>query len=236
MFALTSKLAAVQMSEAVELLAKLDPNSVSCVLMDPPYCSGGFTEAVKTTNPAGSIGTKNARPIYSDAVGTAGYLRLMRRVAVEVARVMRPGGWCFTFCDWRLIPALAPEIESVGLLYRAQIVWDKRSPALGRGFRAQHEMILGHTLGKPRVFSRSVGNVISAKRTRNRNHQTEKPVELIEKLLSVATEPGDVVVDPFMGSGTTGVAAVQMGRRFIGGDIEQLHVDTAVTRLEAASG
>jgi len=81
---------------------------------------------------------------------------------------------------------------------------------------------------------RDVGNVLQAKPVRNGEHPTEKPVELLEKLISVVCPPRGVVLDPFMGSGSAGVAAVNSGRCFIGVEREEHYVGISARKIEAA--
>lgn len=223
--------AKIYRADAVQLLRSLPDDSVATVLTDPPYCSGGFSESSKWGKKASVGRTGTFKPVTSDRLQTSGFVELMRLVAVESARVLAPGGWLFVFCDWRMISVLQPSIESAGVQYRSLIVWAKPSAGLGVGFRSQHEMVLAFTKGAPVFHSSSYGNVLRCKRSKNAHHTTEKPLELLRPLLETSTVAGDLVVDPFMGSGSTGVAAVSMGRRFVGGDVEQEHLDTAVARL-----
>ena len=93
------------------------------------------------------------------------------------------------------------------------IVWDKGTPGMGRGWRSQHELIMaGMRVAQPFDPHKAQGNVIRCERTGNVNHATEKPVELIEKILDV-TDMAEVVYDPFLGSGTTLIACEKLGRR-----------------------
>lgn len=78
-----------------------------------------------------------------------------------------------------------------------------------------------------------MGNVLTVPRTGNDHHPTEKPVELVGFLIKMSP-PNAVILDPFMGSGTTGVAAHLFGRKFIGIDIEPVHFKTACERIENA--
>lgn len=92
------------------------------------------------------------------------------------------------------------------------------------------------TKGTGIYYNASCGNVIACGRinTADREHQTEKPVELIHKLAEVVSDVGHIVLDPFMGSGTTGVACANLGRQFIGIEIEPKYFDVACRRIEEA--
>lgn len=80
----------------------------------------------------------------------------------------------------------------------------------------------------------AVPNIISMMPDRERCHPNEKPLRLMEQIVATHSQPGDVVLDPFMGSGTTGVAAIKLGRRFIGIELDPAHFETACRRFEEA--
>jgi DNA modification methylase len=81
---------------------------------------------------------------------------------------------------------------------------------------------------------RKVPNVMSGMPPRDREHPNEKPVEIIEQIVATHSNAGDLILDPFMGSGTTGVACARLGRRFIGIEIEPKYFNIACRRIEAA--
>lgn len=171
-----------------------------------------------------------------DNMGTTGLVFLLRSVAFEALRVVKPTGALLVFCDWRMLPNLSPAIESSGWRYQNLVVWDKGSMGLGAGFRCQHEIILHFTAGAPEYYDRGTPNVLTFPRVsaKEREHQTQKPVELLQRLLRVVCPPGGLVVDPFAGSGTTGVAALKEGRRFIGIERDDEYVEIARARLSHA--
>ncbi|HBP20494.1 MAG TPA: site-specific DNA-methyltransferase [Planctomycetes bacterium] len=205
--------------DALDQLATLKPESVDAIVTDPPYCAGGFTEKGKQAARAMGVRHKT-RWFTGDNMGTAGLAFLLRAVACQACRILVPGGSLLVFCDWRMVPALAPALESAGLRHQNLVVWDKGSIGLGKGFRPRHELVLHFTKGgvKPRYFSKSGSNLIPCKRVpaRKRVHPTEKPIELLERLIEVVTPEDGLVVDPFAGSGTCGEAALRAGRQWVG--------------------
>ncbi len=215
--------------------------SIDAVVIDPPYCSGGISEASRTRAPGQGLRSENIRKFgwfTGDNMGTAGIAWLLRKVAVESRRVVKPSGSLLVFCDWKMHAAIQPAVESAGLRYQGLVVWDKGSMGLGTGFRCQHELVLHYTYGSPTYYAMDVGNVVGGGRVRvgDREHQTQKPVALMKQLLRVVA-PGDGrVLDCFMGSGSTGVAALGLGMKFIGAEHDADHYETAKTRLLAATG
>ena len=225
--------------DCLEVLKTLPSGSVDAVVTDPPYCAGAISEAQRTRAAGQGLRSENIRRFgwfTGDNMGTAGLAWLLRSIAVEAVRVCKPTGSLLVFCDWRMQAALQPAIESAGLRYQNLIVWDKQSMGLGCGFRSQHELILHFTMGDPEYHDKGTANVIRAARVRgdDRDHQTQKPTDLMERLLRVVTPEGGTVLDPFMGSGTTGVACVQTGRNFIGIEIDAGYCDIARKRIEEA--
>jgi site-specific DNA-methyltransferase (adenine-specific) len=165
----------------------------------------------------------------NDNMGTAGLVWLLRAVALEARRILVDGGSLGVFCDWRMVPSLAPALESSGLRWQAMVVWDKEQPGLGRGFRHQHEIVLHYVKGTGVYHACDVGDVVRRARVHasERNHQTAKPPELLERCLAVVAPPGGVVVDFFAGGGSTGVAARRRGMRFLGCEIDASIADVA---------
>lgn len=226
----------------VEVMRGLESESVNVVLADPPYCSGGITESQRrASRPQGIDSKRTSRPGFtwfeSDSMTTNGFLCLMHLVAFEAFRLLRPGGHLLVFCDWRMYPMAAGALESAGLRLQGMLVWDKGNPGLGTGFKPQHELI-AHLVKGTGVYQTKTGrNVLSVPRVkpRDRVHPTEKPVALLSELLKVVAKPGDTVLDPFAGSGSTGEAAIRHGCNFIGIDREAHFTQAASVRAYAAA-
>jgi DNA modification methylase len=208
----------------------LDGATVDCCLTDPPYCSGGFQESGRG---AGSVGTDAAhKQVANDRLSTRGYQAIL---AQAFSNTQAP--YLYAFTDWRMWSWLFDVAESLGYGVRSMIAWDKGTPGMGRGWRAQHELILWACKKTPPFDKKFAGkgNVIAAQRTGNPLHTTQKPVSLIAELME-NTPFAKTVIDPFCGSGTTLVAAGQLGRRFYGLELDPAYVDVAVTRWENLTG
>jgi len=111
-------------ADCLEALADLGDETADAVIIDPPYCAGGFTESQRT---AGTGMTQATDWFQGDAMTTTGLVWLLRRVAIEAHRILADQGSLCVFCDWRMTAALAPALESSGLRWRGLVVWDKRN-------------------------------------------------------------------------------------------------------------
>lgn len=198
---------------------------VHAVVTDPPYSSGGFQESGKS---GGSIGTRSGEVIALDNLSTRGYQRLMREVLLSA----RAADEAYIFCDWKMWQHTCDALEDAGFRVRNMLVWDKLQMGMGLPWRNQHELIAYGKKRPAKSITGKHGNVLGVPRTGNPNHPTEKPVELMRIFMENSAMQS--LVDPFMGSGTTGVAAVQMGRKFIGIEREPKYFDIACKRIEEA--
>jgi site-specific DNA-methyltransferase (adenine-specific) len=225
--------------DALDVLRGMPDASVDAVVMDPPYCSGGFSEAARRQAKGQGLRSETIRAegwFASDNMGTSGLMWLMRQTCREANRILRSSGSMIVFTDWRQVVNIVPPIESTGFRYTNCVVWDKGSAGLGAGFRAQHEMALHFTKGSPVYHDRSTGNVIRCPRQNHntREHQTQKPVAIMASLVRVVAPIAGTVLDPFAGSGSTGVACVETGRSFIGIEREATYVEIARRRIADA--
>jgi DNA modification methylase len=224
----------VRQGDALDVLRSLEPRSASAIVTDPPYCSGGRTEAAKK----GAKEQLHRRDrdldwFAADSMTTPGLVWLLRSVAFEAERVLVPGGSLIVFTDWRMWSNLAPAMESGGLRLQNMVVWDKGNAGCGVGFRATHELIAHLCAGTGKFHSAMFGNVLRVPRvpSAEKDHATQKPVELMQAIVRVVAPEGGLVVDPFCGSGSTGVACLREGRRFLGVERDPAHCETARGRL-----
>jgi site-specific DNA-methyltransferase (adenine-specific) len=212
-------------SDALEWLAMIGDASVDLIVTDPPYSSLERHRAVGTTTRL-----RSWFPVVSN--------EYIEALMIAAWRVLRPNSHLYLMCDQATAFWLVPRsVDEVGVrtgerwTFWKAIVWDKVRRGTGYHYAASHEFILFFEKGQRQLNSRKHKDVLSVPRIGG-EYPTEKPVELLRTLIENSTNPGDVVIDPFCGSGATGVAAVQCGRRFFGCDIEERAVDITRRRLE----
>ena len=213
------------LGDSAEILSTLRDEDIDILITDPPYCSGGFQESGKSS---GSIGTRGKQTISMDNLSTRGYQRLMQRTFRGLLQVEE--FYCFT--DWKMWINLFDAMEDGGIRVRNMLVWDKKQMGMGMPWRNQHELIAYGKRGAGEIRTGKHSNVIPMKRSGNKNHPTEKPVDLMAHLIRNSMEGS--IIDPFMGSGSTGVAATKEGRKFIGIEIDETHFETSCKRIEEA--
>ncbi len=218
--------------DAIEVLETIYPGSVAGFIADPPYCSGGRQQAG-----ARNTISKNVRRdedwFLGDQMGSDTYIWWMRQIAKRCLVACQPGGYAYCFTDWRQYSTVTAAWESSGWTLRGVVVWDKdRGGAMGSFWRNNHEWIAVFVKGKPRPLpNHSFFNTWRGAKPQGGFHPTEKPIGLIEYLVSSITPVGGLIVDPFAGSGVTGIAALRQGFRFLGIELNPGYVSAARQRM-----
>jgi site-specific DNA-methyltransferase (adenine-specific) len=129
-----------------------------------------------------------------------------------------------------------PIAEAAGFRFWKPIVWSKIRIGMGYHYRASYELILFFEKGKRKLNDLSVSDVITCQSIRG-GYPAEKPSAVSQVLIRQSSSPGDLVIDPFTGSGSAGVAAARLGRHFLGNDVCEEAVSVATRRLtEAGAG
>ena len=145
-------------------------------------------------------------------------------------RVLRKHSHFYLFCDPETMFVAKPVAESAGFKFWKPIIWDKMKIGMGYHYRARYETVLFFEKGKRKLNNLSIPDILQIPRI-YRGYPTEKPVGVSEILISQSTTKDEVVADPFCGSGSVGVAASELERRFLGNDIQQRAIDWTEKRL-----
>jgi site-specific DNA-methyltransferase (adenine-specific) len=228
----------LHLGDCLEGMATLADGSVDHVITDPPYEAEAHTLQRRT--PLGNGHGKSKaedKPLDFEPItpelrfdSSSAFGRLVRR-------------WVLVFCQAEAVGEWRFDLSAARLKWKRSCIWVKpdAQPQLtgdrpGTGYES---IACAHALGARSRWNGggSVG-VFTANRnhvgSRPSHHMSEKPLALMETLISLFTDPGDLILDPFAGSGTTGVAAIRLGRRFIGYEKDPKYHAIAVKRLEAA--
>lgn len=137
--------------DSLDVLNQMAPDSISAIVTDPPYCSGGRQNAGARKNIAKSPSRRDGGWFLGDNMGSDAYLWWMREIAREALRVVTPGSMGVVFTDWRQYSTTVVGWETVGWTLQNVLVWDKnRGGAMGSYWRNNHEWAPIFTKGKPR--------------------------------------------------------------------------------------
>lgn len=217
--------------DALDVIADLE-TPIDAVVTDPPFASGTRLEAAKSSSGAMlRAGRFSDRPLDLDQMTTVGFVWLLRSVARGVYPLLPDGASFLSFIDWRQWPNLVAALETANLRIQGMVVWDKGHFGLGNGFRSQHELICHASKGVPEIHDKGCGNVLQWARQEPVDHPSPKPVGLMQRLLAVVSPTDALILDPFMGSGTTLRAAKDTGRRAIGIESDESYCEVAASRL-----
>ncbi|MDL2041733.1 site-specific DNA-methyltransferase [Vibrio parahaemolyticus] len=198
--------------DAVNWLSTLDSASVDLLITDPPY------ESLEKHRKIGTTTRLKVSKASSNQWFKIFPNDRFEALLSEVYRVLKDHSHFYLFCDQETMFVIKPIAEKVGFKFWKPIVWDKVSIGMGYHYRARHEYILFFEKGKRKLNDLSIPDILTHKRV-YRGYPTEKPVSLLEVLVAQSSREGELVVDPFFGSGSTLVAANNLNRQFKGNDI-----------------
>lgn len=219
----------LQQSDAVHWLRTLPGEVADAIITDPPYESLEKHRAIGTTTRL-----KHSKASSNDWFAIFPNDRF-EELFVEVYRVLRPNSHFYLFCDQETMFVAKPVAEACGFKFWKPLVWDKMKIGMGYHYRARYEFILFLEKGKRKLNNLGIPDVIQAPRV-HKGYPTEKPAHVSQVLIEQSTDLGQLVVDPFMGSASTGVAALTSGRNFLGNDISPESMKLARDRLIEAGG
>ncbi len=215
-------------ADCLEYLAALPESSVDVITTDPAY--SGMNEHM-------SFGHGRIVGAYSDPERSK-WFREFRddpETFLELLRLchraLRPDRHIYVMFDSFSLLSLAPLMREV-FDVKCVIVWDKVNLGMGHYFRRRHEFIVFATKGKRRLNRRDMPDVWPVKRVHRGAYPTQKPVELFERMLLGSVDAGMTVCDPFVGSGSSAIAALRAGCIFTGADVSEDAVALATNRCE----
>lgn len=208
----------VDTGDCTRLMHDIEPGSIDAVVTDPPY-------GIRYHRPGKSIANDRAPYVW--------WLDLASRALKRSAPLL-------CFCRWDVAHPWRSAIEWAGFRIRSCAVWDREVHSQGdtrRAFAPSHELCWLATKGAWTLPGKRPRDVFRVRRVWHKRalHPTQKPDELMRSLVVSVTRPGDLVLDPFCGSGSTGEACVRTGRRFWGMEIDAGHAATAEARLRSVS-
>jgi DNA modification methylase len=221
-------------------------SSVDCAFLDPPY-------NVKINGHANAKGRHREFAMASGEMSEAEFRTFLSDTLGACVKVSRDGAVHFVCMDWRHMDDVTASITDIYDDLLNICVWNKSNAGMGSLYRSKHEMVFVYRVGSgPHTNNVELGkhgrnrtnvwdyaSVNSMKGSRREDlalHPTVKPVAMVADAYCDVTRQGDLVLDIFLGSGTSLIAAERVGRRFRGLDIDPAYVDLAMQRWTDLTG
>lgn len=220
--------------DCLELMKQLPDKSVDMVLTDPPYkmnhSTGGCTNIGMKNKWKGNIKAGNTVMGFDTSIKFSDWIS-------DIYRILKDGCHCYIFCNDKNLQELLNEATSVGFRESNVLVWVKNNACPNRYYMKNCEFVLFLYKGKAKPIV-NMGSKAAFEcqniNGRRKHHPTEKPIDMLEMMIENSSKDGDVVFDPFIGSGTTGVACVNTNRNFIGMELDPQYFEIAKKRIEEA--
>ena len=207
--------------DCLELMKNIPDGSVDLVLTDPPY---------------GMAFKSNYRKEKYNEIQNDKSLEWLERYISECYRVLKNNSAIYCFCSWHNVDVFK---QAIGKKFKVKniLIWEKNNTSMGDlkgSYAPKYEMIIFAHKGRKLLNGFRYADIIKASRTGNKNHPTQKPVDLLETFIKNSSDESSVVFDGFMGSGSTGVACVNTNRHFIGIELDEGYFNIAKKRIEEA--
>jgi site-specific DNA-methyltransferase (adenine-specific) len=202
--------------DCVHVMHTMPAESVDLIVTDPPYLV--------------NYRSRDGRQVPGD-----GNNQWLRPAFAEMFRVLRPDAFCVSFYGWNTADQFLTTWREVGFQPVGHLVFTKSYSSKQGYTQARHECAYLLTKGRPRRPLRPLPDVLPWRYTGNRLHPTQKPLEAIRPLIDAYSHAGDIVLDPFAGSGTTAAAARQLHRSYVGIELDHTYWQNACQRLDGTA-
>jgi len=202
--------------DCVEVMKSMEANSIDFILTDPPYL-------VRYKARDGRVVTNDDNDAW------------LKPAFAEMYRVLKPGSFCVSFYGWQAADRFIAAWREAGFRIVGHVVFRKRYASSVRFFQCRHEQAYLLAKGPVALPDDAIADVIDWQYTGNRLHPTQKPLAVLRPLIKSFCKPAGIVLDPFCGSGSTLAAARELGRGYVGIDIDRGHYMTAWQRVACMS-
>lgn len=214
----------LHLADCRDILTTMPDGSVKSVVTDPPYGTQELT---------GGYGRKqlyNTGDGYGRTIENDEDLTMITDAYPELRRIVGVG-WMTVFFSCRIMPDFIDATSRDD--WYGELIWNKYQPGLGFHIRYSHESIGVFRIGEPERPKDPILSVIGCHQL-SKIHPHQKPVPLLKRIVEWVSSPGEVILDPFMGIGSTGVACAETGRSFVGIEIDENYFDIACQRIDDA--
>lgn len=208
--------------DCIDLIENIQDCSIDMILCDPPYGINFQSQRKKDK--------KQWIPkIIGDKKPFIEFIPLIKRV-------LKPSGCTMIFTRWDVQKYFIQELENNGFKVKNVLIWDKVIHGMGdlkRAYASRYESIIFSSEKEFKFPGKRPQDILVERRVMPKDlvHPNEKPIKLLEKLICQCTNVGDTIFDPFMGSGTTGIASINTGRNFIGIELDEKYFNLSKKRI-----
>ncbi len=229
-FISNDKRIAIEQEDVITFLQKQPDNSVDIIITDPAY--SGMNQMLKLGR--GKIIGKyvdkgDGQKWFDEFHDTEENYEIFLK---ECLRVLKPNRHIYLMFDSYSLLTLGQVVRKI-FDVKNIVVWDKMNIGLGHYFRRRHELIMFASKGKRPLNSKDIPDIWRIKRITSFKYPTQKPTEIFELMLAGSAEKDFVVCDPFLGSGSSVIASIKYGCKFIGCDIAATSIELSSSRVKA---
>lgn len=207
--------------DCLEGMKMIPDNSIDCVITDPPYGINFVSGRRK----------EKYSPIENDT-----NISFLDDFFQMCYKCLKDNTHIYVFCSWHNVDIFKQTFEKYFKLKNI-LVWEKNNISMGDlygSYAPKHEFILFGHKGRRLRNGKRLPDIIKANKTGNKLHPTQKPTDLLEVFIEQSTNKGQVVLDAFMGSGSTAIACLNTDRNFVGFEIDQDYYKVATDRIASA--
>lgn len=210
--------------DALKLLPEIATASVDLIVTDPPY------------GKAIAMNRRKHKDKLCEVIAGDHDLETVRQAVPELFRVLKPNSAMFMFMSPTTMAQVEPWLVGAGFKIKNHIVWDKVAHGVGDlkgSFSSQWECLFLAVKGRPLLRGHRHSDIWRYPRIASQKmlHMNQKPVELLKRCIAEFSDEDNIVLDPFMGSGSTGVAALELNRQFIGVELDSQYYNVATERI-----
>ena len=203
----------VMHGNCVDIMSRMPSGTVDFVITDPPYIT--------------RYCARDGRTVANDDNA-----RWLKPAFAQMHRLLKSAAFCVSFYGWNKADLFIDAWRSAGFRIVGHLVFRKKYASSSRFLRYQHEQAYLLAKGDVQLPAQPIPDVLDFPYTGNKLHPTQKPLAALKPLIEAFCPSQGIVLDPFAGSGSTLLAAKQLGRQYIGIEIDEQHCRTATTRLQ----
>ena len=203
----------------MDTMSNMEDESIDLIVADPPY---------------GMNFRSNHRIEKYDDIFWDDNLDWLDDWSLQTHKILKENSHMYVFCSFHNIDIFKQTLQR-DFMFKNILIWEKNNTSMGdlKGdYAPKYEMILFVTKGRRLLKGRRDANILKFPRTGNRLHPTQKPEQLISYLIGKSSEKDEIVYDPFVGSGTTALSALSLGRRYIGSEINEDYYKISLDRIK----